>query len=68
MTCSQMGGSCEEKITGGTQEEMIENGMKHLEEKHPEMAANVKSTPKEDPMMEAWYKKFKADFEAAPEV
>jgi predicted small metal-binding protein len=68
MTCAQMGGPCEAEITGGTPEEMIANGMKHLEEAHPEMAEKIKATPKDDPAMVEWGKKFATDYEAAPEA
>ena len=68
MTCAQMGGMCDAKITGSTPDEMMANGMQHLEETHPDMAASVKAMPETDPMMIAWSEKFKKDFEAAPEM
>ncbi len=68
MTCAQMGGECEEKITAATPEEMMNKGMAHLEAAHPEMAANVKAMSPEDPAMVAWSEKFKADYAAAPEA
>jgi predicted small metal-binding protein len=68
MTCAQMGGPCDEKITGSTPDEMMANGMKHLEAAHPEMAADVKAAAPTDPKMVAWSEKFKQDFEAAPEM
>ncbi len=68
MTCAQMGGACDAAITGSTKEEMLANGMKHLEEAHPEMAADVKATPMDDPKMIEWNQKFEADFAAAPEA
>lgn len=68
MTCSQMGGSCDATITGATEDEMMANGMKHLEEAHPQMAEDVKKASPTDPMMVEWNAKFKKDFEAAPEV
>jgi predicted small metal-binding protein len=68
MTCAQMGGECEEKITGSTSDEMMMNGMKHLEVAHPKMAADVKAAAPTDPMMVQWNEKFKTDFEAAPEM
>jgi predicted small metal-binding protein len=68
MTCSQMGGPCKAKIKGSTIEEMMANGMKHLEKKHPKMAEDVKKASPTDPMMVTWNEKFKKDFEAAPEV
>ena len=68
MTCAQMGGECDANITGNTPDEMMMNGMKHLEEAHPKMAADVKAASPTDPMMVAWNEKFKKDFEAAPEI
>ncbi len=67
MSCAQMGGMCDMVITAGTEEEMLSNGMKHLEESHPEMAASVRAMPATDPMMVAWMEKFHTDFEATPE-
>jgi predicted small metal-binding protein len=68
LTCAQMGGPCEAKITGSTEDEMMANGMKHMEEAHPEMAADIKKMDKNDPLMTAWMEKFKADYKAAPEM
>ena len=67
MTCSQMGGTCDAKVQGATEDEMMKNGMMHLEEAHPEMAATIKATPMDDPMMKEWGEKFHTDFEATPE-
>lgn len=68
MTCAQMGGQCEEAISGSTVDEMMGNGMKHLEEAHPQMAADIKATPMDDPGMVAWSEKFQKDFDALPEM
>jgi len=65
MTCSQMGGPCDAKITGNTPEDMMKNAMKHLEAVHPDMAKTVHETPENDPMMVAWREKFMKDWEAA---
>lgn len=68
MSCAQMGGMCETSITGSTPEEMIGNGMTHLEEAHAEMAAEIKATPKDGPKMVEWNEKFMKDWESAPVV
>jgi len=65
MTCAQMGGECDAKITGSTPDEMMANAMKHLETAHPEMATRVKAMPEDDPTMVEWNKKFMADWAAA---
>lgn len=67
MTCAMMGGPCNAEITAATPDEMMSKGMAHLESAHPEMAASVKATPKDDPMMVSWGEKFKRDWAAAPE-
>ena len=67
MTCAQMGGMCEEKITASTSDEMLSKGMAHLEATHPEMAASVKEMPKEDPKMVAWMEKFQHDWAETPD-
>ena len=68
MTCAQMGGMCDEAVSGNTAEEVMTKGMKHLEEAHPEMAADVKAMPIDDPIMVAWSEKFQKDFDALPEM
>ena len=67
LTCAQMGGGCDAKISGSTPDEMMANGMTHLEEAHPEMAASVKAALPTDPMMVEWNEKFQKDFADAPE-
>lgn len=68
MTCRQMGGMCDTPIQASSMDEMLSKGMKHLEEAHPEMAADIKKMDPKDPMMVAWSEKFKADYEAIPEM
>ena len=58
LTCKQMGGPCDAKIQGATADEMLKNGMMHLESAHPQMAADVKKTPMNDPKMKEWNEKF----------
>ena len=62
-----MGGPCDTKVQGATTDEMMKNGMVHLEQEHSQMAADVKATPQDDPKMVEWSKKFMADFENLPE-
>jgi hypothetical protein len=62
-----MGGQCDEPIHGATADEMMQNGMAHLEQAHPQMAADIKATPQDDPKMVEWNKKFHEDFEKLPE-
>lgn len=67
MTCAEMGGPCDAKIMGATPDEMMMNGMKHMEEAHPDMAADIKAMPKDDPKMVAWSEKFMKDWAMTPD-
>ncbi len=68
MTCKQMGGTCDHPITASSSEEMMSEGMKHIEASHPEMAADIKAMPKDDPKMKAWYEKFMKDYSSMPDT
>ena len=65
MTCAEMGGPCDAKITSATKEENLAKGMAHLEAAHPEMAATVKAMPKEE--MDKQMGDISAKWEAKPE-
>jgi predicted small metal-binding protein len=67
MTCAEMGGMCDTPITGSTSDEMVSNGMKHIESTHPDMAASIKSMPKDDPKMVAWFKTFMEKWNTTPD-
>jgi predicted small metal-binding protein len=67
LTCSPMGGPCDEKISGNTPDELMANGMAHLESAHPEMAAQVKTVSKDDPQMVEWNKNFEKDWTNTPD-
>jgi predicted small metal-binding protein len=68
MTCAQMGGpaDCTTMISGNTAEEMVKNGMVHLNQAHPEMADDMKKmTPEENA---EWMADFQKKFDDAPEM
>ncbi len=68
MTCADMGGpaSCSVVISGETPEEMIANGMKHLNKAHPDMLADMKAMPKEDG--DKWRAEFMKKWEMTPDA
>ena len=68
MTCAQMGGPCDTAISAETKDEMMSKGMAHIEEAHPEMAADIKAMAHDAPEMVAWQQKFNADWDATPDV
>ncbi|NNM83594.1 DUF1059 domain-containing protein [Candidatus Parcubacteria bacterium] len=68
MTCAQLGGPCDTAITAGSSDELLTKAMAHLESAHPQMAADIKATPKDSPKMVAWGKKFEEDWAKTPET
>lgn len=66
ITCARLGGPCETAFTAATPEEMMDKGWKHVEEKHPEIVAQMKTMTKEQ--KEAWQKDFDAAWNTAAEV
>lgn len=68
MTCAAMGGpaDCMTMISGNTAEDMAKNGMTHINQAHPQMAADIKKmTPEETTK---WMTDFQPKFDALPEM
>ena len=68
MTCPAAGGpaTCTAVLSGNTAEEMMADGMKHVKEAHPEMAADIaKMTPEESTKFMA---DFHSKFDSLPEA
>jgi hypothetical protein len=67
MTCPAAGGpaTCTGVIKGNTVEEMMADGMKHVQAAHPEMAADIAKMSPED--MAKWTTEFHGKFDALPE-
>ena len=68
LTCAQLGGpaTCTAVISGNTPDEMMQDGMKHLNATHPEMAEDIKNMPKE--ANEKWMAEFQEKWKATPEM
>lgn len=48
LKCSDMGGPCDEVITGENEEELVANGMTHVKNAHPEMMPDIEAmTPEQ---------------------
>ena len=67
ITCRQMGGMCDEPISGNTPEEIMSVGMAHVEKAHPDMAASIKAMPKDDPKMVEWGVQFQKTWDETPD-
>jgi len=66
MTCKELGGPCEQKLSAASWKEMAEKMTKHVMENHPETAKEMEQMHKEDP--KKWGKEMKPKWEAAPEA
>ena len=67
ITCAAAGGSatCITMLTGNTAKEMVADGIKHVTEAHPEMAADIQKMSSGDTAK--WMADFHAKFDALPE-
>ncbi len=63
-----MGGpaTCTTMFTGATAQEIVDSGMKHVAEAHPEMMADIKNMTPE--ATAKWMEEFHAKFDALPEM
>src|SRR5437773_8723971 len=66
MTCRELGGTCDQKLSAGSWEEMVKVMTKHVMEKHPDVAKKMEQMHNEDP--KKWGKEMKPKWEAAPEI
>lgn len=70
MTCSHMGngmsGLCDTIISGNTAKEMSDNGWKHLQAAHPDMAKGMQDQTQEQ--RDSWFSEFEKKFDAAPKM
>jgi len=66
MTCRELGGACEQKLSAATWKEMVQKMTNHVIEKHPDVAAAMKTLHEEDP--ERWGREMKPKWENTPQV
>jgi predicted small metal-binding protein len=66
MTCKELGGKCDQKLSAGSWEEMVKAMTKHVMEKHPDVAKEMEKMHNQDP--KKWGKEMKPKWDAAPEV
>jgi hypothetical protein len=74
MTCRQMGGPCDTKLTGNTADEVIKSGEKHIQDMEAKgdtahkAAFDMMTEMRKNPASGMdWYNKTKSDFAALPE-
>ena len=65
MTCKELGGTCGQKLSAGSWDEMVKVMTKHVMEKHPDVAKKMQEMHEEDP--KKWGREMKPKWDAAPE-
>lgn len=66
MTCKDLGGTCDQRLTAGSWDEMVKTMTKHVMEKHPDVAKQMERMHKDDPKQ--WGKEMKPKWDASPEA
>jgi hypothetical protein len=67
ITCRQMGGMCDEPLSGNSYDDIMKVGWDHVIAAHPQMAKDIEAMPKDDPMMIKWDQDFRKTWADAPE-
>lgn len=66
MTCRELGGKCDQKLTANSWDEMVQVMTKHVMETHPDMAKDMKKMHEDDP--KKWGREMKPKWDAAATV
>ena len=64
LTCRELGGDCDQKLTAETWDEMVKTMTAHVMEKHPDVAQAMKEMHETDPRQ--WGREMQPKWEAAP--
>jgi predicted small metal-binding protein len=65
MTCKELGGTCDQKFSANSWDEMVQKMTKHVMDKHPDVAKQMERMHNEDP--KKWGREMKPKFDAAQE-
>ncbi|MBV8514984.1 MAG: DUF1059 domain-containing protein [Acidobacteria bacterium] len=65
LTCKELGGTCDEKLSANSWDEMVQKMSKHVMAKHPNVAKKIESMHKDDP--KKWGREMKPKFDNAQE-
>jgi len=66
LTCRQLGGACDEKLSTETWDGMVKTMTKHVMEKHPDVAKAMEKMHNEDP--KKWGREMKPKWDAAKDA
>lgn len=66
ITCRELGGACDEKLSANSWDEMVMTMTKHVMEKHPGVAKQMEQMHNQDP--QKWGRENTPKWDAAREV
>jgi len=64
MTCKELGGTCDERLSADSWDEMVQVMTKHVLEQHPDVAKRMEKMHNQDPKQ--WGRQMKPKWDAAP--
>lgn len=64
MTCKELGGTCDQPLTAGSWEDIVGLMVRHVVQKHPEVAKEMEKMHNADPTK--WGKEIKPKWDAIP--
>jgi len=66
MTCRELGGTCDQKLSAESWNEMVCKMVQHVTGNHPDVAKRMEQMHNEDP--QRWGREHKPKWEVAPET
>lgn len=66
MTCRELGGKCDYKLSASSWDEMVQVMTQHVLERHPGLAKDMEAMRNKDPKQ--WAKEMKPRWDATPET
>ncbi len=65
LSCKDLGGTCEAKLSAASWDEMVQTMTKHVMEKHPDVAKQMEKMHNDDPTK--WGRETKPKWDSAPQ-
>jgi predicted small metal-binding protein len=66
MTCKELGGTCDQKLSAASWDEMVKTMTKHVIDNHPDTAKSMEKMHNEDP--KKWGREMKPKWDAKPDA
>lgn len=64
MTCKELGGKCDQRLSAASWDDMVQAMTKHVMENHPDVATEMQKMHNRDPKQ--WSREIRPKWDAAP--